>query len=156
MSKIYWQRALVPCRKMQHPLSQNATPPCGKMQHNKDNIDIERITDSDSPHSIAAATKIPPSLEDVLEYFRTRGPARGLAESLCASEAEKYWNHNVNAKWRLSGGRGAVIKNWYLSCNTWISNAISYQIGRSKTTKKKSPGSQMTSLHNLFNTEANG
>jgi hypothetical protein len=139
------------------PPPQNAAPTRRKMRPNSNNIDSNgKIKDFTTPNVAPSnAKKIPPNLEDVVAYFIAEGPARGLPAESCEHEANQFFNRNVGCDWKMSGGRGATMKNWHACSNTWIGNAVSWarkRGGQKEQPRQQKPqGSQMSMLHDLFN-----
>lgn len=136
------------------PPLQNAAPTRRILRPNNNNIDKEsKIKDFTSTNVAATNSKrIPPPLEDVVEYFRTEGPARGLPLEACELEADQFFNHYVAHGWKMSRGKGALMKNWHACCNTWISNAVKWSKDRKKEQPKSGGGggSQMSFLLDLM------
>lgn len=139
------------------PPPQNAAPSRRKMRPNNDSTDNDGKNKVFTPTDGAPseAKRIPPTLEDVVLYFGTEGPARGLPAEACAGEAERFFNYFVQYDWKMSRGKGSKMKNWHLACNTWIGNEVKYRNERTKHKQPPKPqgGSQMSMLHDLFNAE---
>lgn len=57
---------------------------------------------------------IAPTLEEVQEYFKAKRKPELAVE---------FWEHFENARWKLSSGRGAKMKDWHLAANKWIRGA---------------------------------
>ena len=53
----------------------------------------------------------PPTVEEASLFLLEIGGTR--------QEAEDFWEHFENCGWRLSGGRGAKMKDWKLAANRW-------------------------------------
>lgn len=156
---IFRERLMLQSRTTEPPQNaapppQNAAPRGRKMRHNNDSIDNDGknkvFTHTNSAGS--DAKRIPPTLESVIEYFSTEGPARGLPAEHCAGEAERFFNYFVQYEWKMSRGKGSKMKNWHLASNTWIGNEVKYRNERSKKQPPKPQGgSQMSMLQDLFN-----
>lgn len=54
-----------------------------------------------------------PTREECRAWFQAR--AYGV------SEGDRFFNHFENCGWRLSGGKGAKMKNWELAASNWAS-----------------------------------
>jgi DNA-binding transcriptional regulator YhcF (GntR family) len=53
---------------------------------------------------------VPPSLEEVRNYIN---------ENFLAVDPESFVDYYEQSGWRLSGGRGAVMKDWKAACRNW-------------------------------------
>ena len=56
------------------------------------------------------STFVPPTLDQVKEAF---------VSCNFSSDPMEFWSHYTNCDWRLSGGRGAKMKDWKLAAYNW-------------------------------------
>lgn len=54
---------------------------------------------------------VPPTLLEAKAYFAEKGRS--------SAEAQAFWEHFENCHWKLSSGRGALMKDWKLAANNW-------------------------------------
>lgn len=75
-----------------------------------------KIEPSGNRQGAKRAPFIPPTQEQVSAYMQSRGiPDHDW-------QAEQFWNHHANRKWRVSGGRGPVMEDWKKAVVTWQGN----------------------------------
>jgi uncharacterized protein YdaU (DUF1376 family) len=55
----------------------------------------------------------PPKIGEVREFWKTAS---------LAGDPDDFFEHFTNAKWRLSGGKGAVMADWHLAASRWSRN----------------------------------
>ena len=69
---------------------------------------------------------VPPALEEIRAYW---------TEKKLKGDPEIFFNHFSNAKWRLSGGKGAVMADWRLAAQNWSRNEPERKGGNGKILK---------------------
>ena len=60
---------------------------------------------------------VPPTLDQVKDYWR---------EKNLNGDPEHFFDHFENCDWRLSSGRGKVMKKWRLAANNWSRNQATF------------------------------
>ena len=53
----------------------------------------------------------PPTVAEIEEYCRQKG--------INDLDAEYFWSHHENNRWKTSGGKGPVMQDWRLAIGTW-------------------------------------
>ncbi|CAN5580530.1 transcriptional regulator [soil metagenome] len=94
----------------------------------------------DYPSQVLQSQKIPPSLEAVIEFFKT--------ESYPEVEAVKFYNYFCSNGW-LVGGK-APMKNWHAAAHSWMLYTIDLK-NLEKNKRNYNPKFSAGHLHNESN-----
>lgn len=113
-TKIGSQESLLPVNKVDKGSQESL--PGGSQESLPNNKDIEnkKIIKRGSSFS-------PPSLSEVQTFW---------SEKSFSSDPDLFWAHYTNCGWRLSGGRGAKMKDWRLAAIQWEKRENNFKYGR--------------------------
>lgn len=100
----------------------------------------EPVTSTVQPKEVERTGKtgkrfVPPTLDQVKDYWR---------EKNLNGDPEHFRDHFENCDWRLSGGRGKVMKKWRLAANNWSRNQAVFD---PKSGGSKGGRLQLASVH---------